>query len=207
MGFLYSYKHSNTSKQKKTYKLTEFTFPLDINISAKEFEKLSKYKDIQIELERILQLKTSIIPIFVGALGSVKKGTEKNLKKQQNHVKNTPSSSRRFWVETQQLDCSKPRTKETIITVIIIITICENIKTKCRIFQDNSLFALLLCLSLVSLSYKFDYKLDWLLKTVKTFSDDIRMTFGLDKCAKATFIKGKLKYTISTVLDMEMKAK
>ena len=31
-----------------------------------------------------------------------------------------------------------------------------------------------------------------LLKIVKGFGDDIRMDFGLDKCAKATFKWGKL---------------
>ena len=45
-----------------------------INISAKEFEKLSKYKVLQIEVERIWHLKISIIPIAVGALGLMKKG-------------------------------------------------------------------------------------------------------------------------------------
>ena len=52
-----------------------------INISAKEFEKLSKYKDLQIEVERMWQFKTSIVPIVVGALGLVKKGTAKHLEK------------------------------------------------------------------------------------------------------------------------------
>ena len=33
------------------------------------------------------------------------------------------------------------------------------------------------------------------------------MTFGLDKCARAIFIKGKLEYTSSIVLDTETKAK
>ena len=58
----------------------DFIFPMDINISAKEFEKLSKYKDLQIEVERMWHLKTSIIPILVGALGLVKKGTAKHEK-------------------------------------------------------------------------------------------------------------------------------
>ena len=40
---------------------------------------------------------------------------------------------------------------------------------------------------------------------VMTFSDDIGMTFGLDKCAKATFIRGKLKYTSSIELDTNKK--
>ena len=35
-------------------------------------------------------------------------------------------------------------------------------------------------------------QLDGLLHTVHTFSDDIRMTFGLDKCAIADFVNGKL---------------
>ena len=33
-----------------------------------------------------------------------------------------------------------------------------------------------------------DYKLDGLSKIMKTFSDDIGMTFGLEKCVKVTFI-------------------
>ena len=54
---------------------------MDINTSAKEFEELSKYKDLQIKVERMWQLKTSITPIVVGALGLVRKGTVKHLEK------------------------------------------------------------------------------------------------------------------------------
>ena len=43
--------------KEKTCKLIDFTFPIDINISAKEFEKLSKYSDLQIEVERMWQVK------------------------------------------------------------------------------------------------------------------------------------------------------
>ena len=63
--------------KEKTCKLIDFTFLMDINISAKEFEKLSKY--LQIEVERMSQLKTSIIPITVAVLGLLKKETAKNL--------------------------------------------------------------------------------------------------------------------------------
>ena len=52
-----------------------------------------------------------------------------------------------------------------------------------------------------------DYKLDGLSKIMKTFSDDIGMTFGLEKCVKVTFIRGKLKYTSSIVLDTDTKIK
>ena len=36
---------------------------------------------------------------------------------------------------------------------------------------------------------------------VKQFSDDIRMEFGLDKCAKATFFRGKPLKTKNIALD------
>ena len=40
------------------------------------------------------------------------------------------------------------------------------------------------------------------LDTVKTFNDDIGMKFGLDKCAKVTFIKGKIVKTENITLDV-----
>ena len=43
------------------------------------------------------------------------------------------------------------------------------------------------------------------LKTVKRFSDDIGMGFGLEKCAKANFKKGKLASTGNIVIDDDMK--
>ena len=36
---------------------------------------------------------------------------------------------------------------------------------------------------------------------LKTFSDNIKMEFGLDKCAKATFIGGKLTKTSEIILN------
>ena len=43
------------------------------------------------------------------------------------------------------------------------------------------------------------------LKTVKRFSDDIGMGFGLEKSAKANFKKGKLASTGNIVIDDDMK--
>ena len=37
---------------------------------------------------------------------------------------------------------------------------------------------------------KSDYELRKQIQTVKTFSDDIHMDFGLEKCAKITFKRG-----------------
>ena len=41
------------------------------------------------------------------------------------------------------------------------------------------------------------------LKIVKQFSDDIGMEFGLEKCAKASFKKGKLTSTGNIVIDVD----
>ena len=45
---------------------------------------------------------------------------------------------------------------------------------------------------------KDDHELEGLLKTVKKFSDVIGMKFGLEKCAKATFLRGRLELDNST---------
>jgi hypothetical protein len=40
------------------------------------------------------------------------------------------------------------------------------------------------------------------IQTVKTFSDDIHMDFGLEKCAKITFKKGKLIHSQNLVIGI-----
>ena len=100
------------------------------------------------------------------------------------------------------------------------------------ISQGDSLFPLLSCLALAPLStllnntmqgfevnkrkinhliYIDDLKVnamndEWLKKLldiVKIFSDDIKMEFGLDKCAKATFTKGRLMNTSNIVINQD----
>ena len=51
--------------------------PSDSNISSKDFEKLSKYKDLEIEIAKTWKMKTKTIAVIVGALGMIKKGTQK----------------------------------------------------------------------------------------------------------------------------------
>ena len=44
-------------------------------------EKLSKYKDLGIEISTIWGLKTETVSVVIGALGQVKKGLEKYVEK------------------------------------------------------------------------------------------------------------------------------
>ena len=64
-----------------TCKLIDMTVPSDRNIALKEIEKKSKYKDLEVEIQRIWQMKTIVLPVVIGALGTVKKGMVENIEK------------------------------------------------------------------------------------------------------------------------------
>ena len=57
------------------------TVPSDRNIGLEEIEKKSKYKDLELEIQRMWHMKTIVIPVVVGALGTVKKGIVENIEK------------------------------------------------------------------------------------------------------------------------------
>ena len=57
------------------------SIPSDRNTASKEFEKLSKYKDLEIEVTKMWQLKTQTVPVDVGLLGKIGKGIDKHLEK------------------------------------------------------------------------------------------------------------------------------
>ena len=65
--------------KEKTCLLIDMSISTDQNIPAKEFDKLSKYKDLEIEIQRMWKLRTSTVPVIVGALGMIKKACQKHL--------------------------------------------------------------------------------------------------------------------------------
>ena len=77
-----------------TCKLIDMSIPSDRNIALKEIEKKSKYKDLELEIQRMWQMKTEVIPVVVGALGTIKKGMVENIKR---------VSERANVTETQQI--------------------------------------------------------------------------------------------------------
>ena len=48
---------------------------------------------------------------------------------------------------------------------------------------------------------KSEEELQKQIQTVKTFRDDINIEFGLEKCAKITFKRGKLTHSQNLVID------
>ena len=57
--------------------LVELKFPMNKNLSPGEFGKISKYKDLEIEIEIMWHLKPTLIPVVVEALATVKEGTKR----------------------------------------------------------------------------------------------------------------------------------
>ena len=60
----------------KTCIMLDVAVPADKNISLKEFQKLSKYKDLEIEVTKMWKLKAKTIPVVIGTLGMIKKGLQ-----------------------------------------------------------------------------------------------------------------------------------
>ena len=53
--------------------------PADRNVVQKEVEKKLKYKSLGIEIERMWNLKCTIVPVIIGATGIVTRSLKKNL--------------------------------------------------------------------------------------------------------------------------------
>ena len=68
-------------KQEKTCMLIDMAIPSDRNTPVRVAEKLTKYKDLEIDITKMWGLKTITVPVVIGALGVVKKGIEKHIDK------------------------------------------------------------------------------------------------------------------------------
>ena len=53
--------------------------PFDQNTSIKVTEKISKYKDLELEITKIRRVKTEIVPVIAGELALISNGMEHNL--------------------------------------------------------------------------------------------------------------------------------
>ena len=67
------------NKRKGICKIVDFAVPADHRINLKESEKMDKYFDLARELKKLWNMKVKIVPIVIGALGTVTKGLLKGL--------------------------------------------------------------------------------------------------------------------------------
>ena len=50
--------------KRKTFLLIDMSVPTDNNISVKEYNKISEYKDEEIEIKEMWNLKTTTVPVI-----------------------------------------------------------------------------------------------------------------------------------------------
>ena len=67
------------NKKKRICKIVDFAVPADHRIKLKECEKKDKYHDLARELKKQWNMQVTIIPIVIGAFGTVTKGLLKGL--------------------------------------------------------------------------------------------------------------------------------
>ena len=60
--------------------VVDVAIPSDYNIRKKEHEKLEKYQGLREELEKTWKVKTTVVPVVIGALGAVTPKLEQWLK-------------------------------------------------------------------------------------------------------------------------------
>ena len=65
--------------KKRICKIVDFAVPADHSIKLKECEKKDKYLDLARELKKLWNMKVTIIPIVIGAFGTVTKRLLKGL--------------------------------------------------------------------------------------------------------------------------------
>ena len=59
--------------EKRTCILIDVANSGDSNVIKKEAEKILKYKDLTIESQRMWNVKTTVIPVIIGATGTISK--------------------------------------------------------------------------------------------------------------------------------------
>ena len=68
------------NKKEKTCTLIDLVIPAaDRNVVQKEAEKKLQYKNLCIEIQRMWNLKCTIVPVIIGATGIVTRSLKKNL--------------------------------------------------------------------------------------------------------------------------------
>ena len=81
--------NNNDNNNNKTCLLIDIAIPDDSNINTEETDKLNKYKDPEIEVSRMWKVRTKILPVIIGALGTIKKGLDQNLQLLPGHLSAT----------------------------------------------------------------------------------------------------------------------
>jgi hypothetical protein len=73
--------------EKGTCMLIDVAIPGDRNVIKKDAEKILKYKDLVIEIQRMWNVKTKVTPVIIGATGTISKSFRKYLSSRKHDIK------------------------------------------------------------------------------------------------------------------------
>uniref|UniRef100_H3A542 Reverse transcriptase zinc-binding domain-containing protein n=1 Tax=Latimeria chalumnae TaxID=7897 RepID=H3A542_LATCH len=68
-------------KTNRKAKIIDIACTIDYNIREKKQEKIMKYQDLKMEIEKLWKVRMEVIPVVIGALGAVTKKHEDYIKK------------------------------------------------------------------------------------------------------------------------------
>ena len=68
-------------RELKRWTMVDFSVPFDANVVTKELEKTRKYEQLATEVSREHRVTTAVIPIVVGALGTVSRNLAGGLRR------------------------------------------------------------------------------------------------------------------------------
>ena len=69
-------------KKERVCLIVDIAVPADRRVEEKEQEKVEKYQDLKREIGRMWEIrKVQVVPVVIGALGSVSKGFDKWIEK------------------------------------------------------------------------------------------------------------------------------
>ena len=71
--------------EKGTCMLIDIAISGDRNVIKKEAEKILKYKDLTVEIQRMWNVKTKVIPVIIGATGTISKTFRKYVSNKPGH--------------------------------------------------------------------------------------------------------------------------
>ena len=71
--------YNQQQQKKRICKIVDFAVPANHRIKLKECEKKDKYLDFARELKKLWNMRVTILPIVIGAFGTVTKGLLKGL--------------------------------------------------------------------------------------------------------------------------------
>jgi hypothetical protein len=83
--------------EKGTCMLIDVAISGDRNVIKKEAEKILKYKELAIEIQRMWNLKTRVIPVIIGATGTISKSFRKYVRSIPGNMKLGNYRKQPYW--------------------------------------------------------------------------------------------------------------